>query len=274
MTNEDDFGLVVAVSGPVCTAENMFGARMYELVRVGPMKLVGEIIRLSGDLATIQVYEETSGLAVGDPVERTGNPLSVELGPGIMGQIYDGIQRPLEDIADFANNIYIPRGVNVPPLDHTKMWEFQPGSLKLDDHATGGDIYGSVVESALINHKIMLPPGAMGTISYIAPEGTYNLDDKVIELEFQGQTYEYTMAQIWPVRSPRPYSQKLAGVGPLLTGQRVLDGLFPVVQGGTCAIPGAFGCGKTVISQSLSKYSNSDAIVYVGCGERGNEMAE
>jgi len=252
----------------------MSGAAMYELVRVGNQNLVGEIIKLEGDTATIQVYEETSGLTVGDPVFRTGKPLSVELGPGMMGQIFDGIQRPLEHIAKMTNSVYLPRGVDVHALDRSKRWPFQPANFKVGDEITGGDIFGQVQENVLINHKIMLPPNAMGRVTFIAPAGDYTIAEKVLEIEFQGAKTEFTMMQRWPVRSPRPVAEKLSANRPLLTGQRVLDTMFPSVLGGTCAVPGAFGCGKTVISQSLSKYSNSNAIIYVGCGERGNEMAE
>ncbi|KNC46441.1 V-type proton ATPase catalytic subunit A [Thecamonas trahens ATCC 50062] len=272
---ESEYGIIRSVSGPVVVAEEMHGAAMYELVRVGHDNLVGEIIRLEGDTATIQVYEETSGLTVGDPILKTGKPLSVELGPGIMDNIFDGIQRPLETIAEMTQSIYIPRGVNVPGLDRQRQWEFSLGDgIAVGSHLTGGDIYGSVFESSLVNHKIMLPPRAMGTVTYVAEPGSYSLEDVVLELEFEGETKQFTMMHTWPVRNPRPVAEKLSGNSPLLTGQRVLDGLFPVVQGGTCAIPGAFGCGKTVISQALSKFSNSDVIIYVGCGERGNEMAE
>jgi len=272
---ESDYGVIFSVSGPVVVAEQMAGAAMYELVRVGHAQLVGEIIRLEGETATIQVYEETSGLTVGDPVMRTRKPLSVELGPGIMKNIFDGIQRPLQSIFELAQkSIYIPRGINTPALDKDAKWYFEPQYVKVGDHITGGDIFGKVVENTLIVHWIMLPPGEMGTIKWIAPADYYTLKDNVIEVEFQGKTKKFSMLQYWPVRVPRPVNEKLAAENPLLTGQRVLDSLFPCVQGGTCAIPGAFGCGKTVISQALSKYSNSDCIIYVGCGERGNEMAE
>jgi len=272
---ESKFGYVFAVSGPVVTAEKMSGSAMYELVRVGYFELVGEIIRLEGDMATIQVYEETSGVTVGDPVLRTGKPLSVELGPGILGSIFDGIQRPLKDIHELANSIYIPKGVNVPALSRTIAWDFNPiNNVKVGNHITGGDIYGIVHENSLVKHKMILPPRAKGTITYIAPSGSYNVEDVILETEFDGEKSKFTMLQVWPVRQPRPVTEKLPANYPLLTGQRVLDALFPCVQGGTTAIPGAFGCGKTVISQALSKYSNSDVIIYVGCGERGNEMSE
>jgi len=271
---ESQYGQVLSVSGPVVMAEKMEGSAMYELVRVGTQELVGEIIRLEGDTATLQVYEETSGLTVGDPVLRTGKPLSVNLGPGIMESIFDGIQRPLEVIGKKTGDIYIPRGVNVPELNMDKEWFFSPINFQVGDKITGGDIYGHVKENTLVNHSILLPPYAMGEITYIAPQGNYTLQDKVLEIEFNGVRREYQMCHMWPVRQPRPVIEKLAGDTPLLTGQRVLDAIFPAVQGGTCAIPGAFGCGKTVISQAISKYSNSDIIIYVGCGERGNEMAE
>ena len=263
-----------AVSGPVVTAEHMSGSAMYELVRVGYDELVGEIIRLEGDMATIQVYEETSGLTVGDPILRTGKPLSVELGPGIMGSIFDGIQRPLKDISELTQSIYIPKGINTPSLSVVEQWDFQPSKLRIGSHITGGDVYGMVQENNLIKHNMMLPPKSRGTVTYLAPPGNYTINDVVLETEFDGEKTSYTLVQVWPVRQPRPVTEKLPANHPLLTGQRVLDGLFPCVQGGTTAIPGAFGCGKTVISQSLSKYSNSDVIVYVGCGERGNEMSE
>ncbi|CAH1797385.1 unnamed protein product [Owenia fusiformis] len=271
---ESKFGYVYAVSGPVVTAQSMSGSAMYELVRVGHSELVGEIIRLEGDMATIQVYEDTSGVTVGDPVLRTGKPLSVELGPGIMGSIFDGIQRPLKDICDLTQSIYIPKGINTPSLDRNIKWDFETLNVQVGSHVTGGDIYGIVYENTLIKHKIMLPPKAHGTVTWVAEPGSYDVNDVVIETEFDGEKSKYTMLQVWPVRQMRPVTDKMAANFPLLTGQRVLDALFPCVQGGTTAIPGAFGCGKTVISQSLSKFSNSDVIIYVGCGERGNEMAE
>nr|WCZ58688.1 V-type proton ATPase catalytic subunit A [Seculamonas ecuadoriensis] len=275
-SREVDFGRVLSVSGPVVIAENMAGSCMHELVRVGHDKLVGEIIRLNKDTATIQVYEETSGLTVGDPVQRTGNPLSVELGPGIMSSIFDGIQRPLQTIREITKDIFIPRGVDVPSLDRARGWEFEPmGNLRVGQIVSAGDLFGNVHENSLLEHRIMLPPNMSGRLTYVAPAGTYTIEDTVLELEdADGVKHKVTMMHKWPVRTPRPVAEKLAGSYPLLTGQRVLDSLFPSVLGGTCAIPGAFGCGKTVISQALSKYSNSQCIIYVGCGERGNEMAE
>ena len=271
---EAGFGVVAKVSGPVAVAEKMHGAAMYELVRVGWENLVGEIIRLEGDRATIQVYEDTSGLSVGDPVTRTEMPLSVELGPGLLENIFDGIQRPLQVIAEQSESCYIPRGVTVSALDDSKAWEFISSGVKAGDLITAGDVFGTVQENELIEHRIMLPPEAMGRVTYVAENGMYTIDETVLEIEYEGVVKRYTMRQKWPVRKPRPVSERLTANQPLLTGQRVLDVMFPHALGGTCAIPGAFGCGKTVISQALSKYSNSDGIIYVGCGERGNEMAE
>jgi len=271
---ETDRGVIFSISGPVVVAEKMKGSAMYELVRVGVYKLVGEIIRLEGDTATIQVYEETSGCQVGDPVIRTGKPLSVELGPGIMDNIFDGIQRPLESIEALSQSIFIPRGITTVALDRQKSWDFTPAGVNAGDVVSGGDIIGFVKENNLIKHRLMVPPKANGVVVKIAPAGSYKAEDAVYTLEYEGKEKDYGMIHSWPVRVPRPTTEKLAGDTPLLTGQRVLDALFPCVQGGTTAIPGAFGCGKTVISQALSKYSNSDCIVYVGCGERGNEMAE
>ncbi|KAJ5050937.1 uncharacterized protein L3040_002804 [Drepanopeziza brunnea f. sp. 'multigermtubi'] len=272
--DDEQYGSIYSVSGPVVVAENMIGVAMYELVKVGHDNLVGEVIRIEADRATIQVYEETAGVTVGDPVIRTGKPLSVELGPGLLETIYDGIQRPLRSIAQNSNSIYIPRGIAVPALNREKDWEFKP-LMKVGDHITGGDIWGTVYENSLMDdHKILLPPRARGTITRIAGEGKYKVDQKILEIEFDGKKTEHSMMHTWPVRVPRPTNEKLAADKPFIVGQRVLDALFPSVQGGTVAIPGAFGCGKTVISQSVSKFSNSDIIVYVGCGERGNEMAE
>lgn len=268
-------GYVRKVSGPVVVADNMAGAAMYELTRVGTQELVGEIIKLEGDNATIQCYEETSGIQVGDPVIRLRQPMSVSLGPGIMGEIFDGIQRPLRTIAKAVNDCFIPRGVNIPALDPNKAWEFHPSEkLKPGATVTGGDVMGWIPESKLIRHRAMVPPGEHGKVTWVAPEGEYGVREPVLEVEFGGEKKTFSMSHDWPVRTPRPSGEKLQADQPLLTGQRVLDAFFPCVLGGTSAIPGAFGCGKTVISQSLSKFSNSDGIIYVGCGERGNEMAE
>jgi len=279
---ESDYGYIFKVSGPLVVADGMSGAAMYELVRVGHSKLVGEIIKLENDTASIQVYEDTSGLTVGDPVLRKKQPLSVELGPGIMGTIFDGIQRPLEDIFIATADVYVPKGVDVPCLTREKRWTFSPGNFREGQPITGGDVIGTVYENEIIDSlKILCPPNVYGTITKINTTGTdgqetFLVDDIVMEVfnEVKGQTEKLCLSHFWPVRRPRPITEKLPGKRALTTGLRVIDGMFPSVLGGTCAVPGAFGCGKTVISQSLSKFSNSDAIVYVGCGERGNEMAE
>jgi len=272
---ETKFGKIYKVAGPLVVAEKMSGAKMYELVKVGWEQLVGEIIKLEGDTASIQCYEDTSGLTVGDPVLKTNSPLSVELGPGILETIYDGIQRPLEKIAKMTNSVYVPKGVNVPCLDHDKNWEWNPADLKVGDIISGGDVMGYCYENPLFSkHKIMVPPKGKGRIKEVMEAGNFTVREPVVVVEYEDKEVEFSMSHFWPVRQARPVVEKLPGKEPLLTGQRVLDVLFPSVLGGTCAIPGAFGCGKTCISQALSKYSNSECIIYVGCGERGNEMAE
>ena len=256
----------------------MSGSAMYELVRVGHMKLVGEIIRLEGDNASIQVYEDTSGLTVGDPIERTKAPLSLELGPGIMNEIFDGILRPLRTIKEVSGDgVFIDRGVTCDALDRNKRWVFSPSAeVREGDVISGGDIIGHVYENEVLNkHAIMVPPKVKGTVVKMWGAGTdgkeegFSVDDTVMEVrdDVSGTTHKLQLYHNWPVRLPRPIAEKLAGNEALITGQRVVDALFPSVLGGTCAVPGAFGCGKTVISQALAKYSNTDAVVYVGCGE-------
>jgi len=263
------------VAGPLVVAENMSGTKMFEVVRVGPDRLVGEIIKLEADTASIQVYEDTSGLTVGDPLVKTGLPLSLELGPGILDGIYDGIQRPLERIQQISQSVFVPRGVDVPNLDRDKKWDFKPLNVKVGDLVTGGDIVGVIVENGLFKaHYVMIPPNFSGRVKSAKPAGMYNIEKVVVEVDDSGKVTPITLFQKWPVRQARPVAEKMQGKGALLTCERVIDALFPVTQGGTAAVPGAFGCGKTVISQALSKYSNSDVVVYVGCGERGNEMAE
>jgi len=283
MEHKQLYGIILKVAGPLVVAEQMSGAAMYELVRVGNEKLVGEIIKLEMDQAYIQVYEETAGLTIGDPVLRTGRPLSVELGPGIMNSIFDGIQRPLNVIARNQaklgfNPIYIPRGVDVKALDRNKVYKYTLNSKwKVGDIISPGDVLGTVYENEMVtHHKIMCPPTIAGVIKSFLPSGNYTIEKELFVVELAGGRGKVglNMYHDWPVRSPRPCASKIPGKKALLTGQRVLDGIFPAVQGGTCAIPGAFGCGKTVISQALSKHSNCDGIIYVGCGERGNEMAE
>jgi V-type H+-transporting ATPase subunit A len=214
-------------------------------------------------------------MSVGEPVHRTGKPMSAELGPGLLQTMFDGIQRPLKEVSERTGSIYIPRGIDIPALNREKKWDFVPGDMKVGDHITGGDSFGTVFENSLLpDHKILLPPRKMGTITQIAEKGSYTVGETILEVEFDGQTSEYSMFHNWPIRVPRPVKERLTSHQPLIIGQRVLDALYPITQGGTVCIPGAFGCGKTVISHSLSKFSNSDIIVYVGCGERGNELAE
>jgi len=268
-------GTVMKVAGPLVVAENMSGTKMFEVVRVGTDRLVGEIIKLEGDTASIQVYEDTSGLTVGDPLVKTGLPLSLELGPGILDGIYDGIQRPLERIQQICKSVFVPRGVDVPNLDRDKKWSYKPLNVKVGDLVTGGDVVGVIYENGLFQaHYVMVPPNVNGRVKTVKPAGQYTIETAVVDVDDQGKTVPVVLFQRWPVRQARPTAEKLQGKTALLTCERVIDALFPVTQGGTAAVPGAFGCGKTVISQALSKYSNSDVVVYVGCGERGNEMAE
>ncbi len=261
-------GKIIRVAGPVVVADGMKGSEMYEVVRVGKEGLIGEIIALNGDNATVQVYEETSGIKPGEPVERTGAPLSVMLGPGLIGQIYDGIQRPLPMIRAQMGD-FVKRGANVPPLDLNKKWHFVP-RLKIGDKVIGGDILGVVQETKLVEHRIMVPPDVRGTMEWIADEGEYTIQDTVAKVEGK----EIKMHQRWPVRKQRPFKVKHDPVELLVTGQRVLDTFFPIAKGGAAAIPGGFGTGKTVTQHQLAKWSDADIIVYVGCGERGNEMTE
>ena len=261
-------GKIVRVAGPVVVADGMKGSEMYEVVRVGKEGLIGEIIALNGDLATIQVYEETSGIKPGEKVERTGAPLSVILGPGIIGQIYDGIQRPLPRIKEMMGN-FVKRGANVPPLDLNKKWHFVPNA-KVGDIVTGGDILGIVQETKLVEHRIMVPPEIEGKVEWIADENEYTIEEIIAKVDGK----DIKMHQRWPVRRQRPFKVKHDPLELLVTGQRVLDTFFPIAKGGAAAIPGGFGTGKTVTQHQLAKWSDADIIVYVGCGERGNEMTE
>ena len=265
-------GNIIKVAGPLIVAENMADAKMYDVVRVSEKRLVGEIIELRGDKASIQVYEETSGLGPGEPVFSTGAPLSVELGPGLIESIFDGIQRPLKVIYEKAGD-RITRGIEVTSLDHTKKWEFKAVAKK-GQQVTGGDVLGAVQETSVVLHKIMVPAGVHGTVKSIADK-TATLDDTVCEIETDdGKTVAVTMMQKWPVRRGRPYQEKIAPSFPMITGQRVIDTLFPIASGGTAAVPGPFGSGKTVVQHQLAKWADADIIVYVGCGERGNEMTD
>ncbi|GAA0506160.1 V-type ATP synthase subunit A [Deinococcus depolymerans] len=261
-------GVVQSIAGPAVIADGMYGAKMYDIVRVGQERLVGEIIRLDGNTAFVQVYEDTSGLTVGEPVETTGLPLSVELGPGMLNGIYDGIQRPLDKIRE-ASGDFIARGIEVSSLDRTKKWSFTP-TVQVGDTVTGSAILGTVPEFSF-THKVLTPPDKSGKLAWIAPAGEYTIDDTIAKLE---DGTELRMAHYWPVRAPRPVAKKLDPSLPFLTGMRILDVLFPLVMGGAAAIPGPFGSGKTVTQQSVAKYGNADIVVYVGCGERGNEMTD
>jgi len=266
-------GRIVRVAGPVVVAKGMRGSQMYELVKVGELNLIGEIIRLQEDLATVQVYEETSGLRPGEKVVGTGQLLSVELGPGLLTQIYDGIQRPLEIIKESTGD-FIARGVSAPALPRGKKWSFIP-KAKAGSKVVGGDLLGEVPETPLVTHKVMVPPDVEGVLEDIAPEGEYTIEDVIAKVRTpDGSVRELTMMQRWPVRRPRPYKVKLDPVEPLLTGQRIIDAFFPIAKGGTAAIPGGFGTGKTVTQHQLAQWADAKVIVYIGCGERGNEMTE
>jgi V/A-type H+-transporting ATPase subunit A len=266
-------GRIVWVAGPAVKADGMTGARMYEVVRVGKDGLIGEVIKLTGDVAFIQVYENTSGLSPGEPVVGTGLPLSVTLGPGMMGSVYDGVQRPLDKIAERVGP-FVKRGVTVPPIPEDKKWHFVP-TVKKGEEVEPGTIIGEVQETPLITTKIMVPPDAKpGTIVDVEPEGDYTVNDAIATVESKEGRYEVRMAHRWPVRVPRPIKRRLDPEVPLITGQRVLDTLFPMAKGGTGCIPGAFGTGKTVTLHQLAKWSDAKVILHIGCGERGNEEAE
>jgi V/A-type H+-transporting ATPase subunit A len=266
-------GRIVWVSGPAVKADGMADAKMYETVSVGDAKLIGEVIRLTGDVAFIQVYESTSGLKPGEPVVGTGNPLSVLLGPGIIGQIYDGIQRPLKDLSKVSGS-FIGRGITTTPVDMTKKYKFTP-TAKVGDQVQPGNIIGKVQETDLIDHSIMIPPDHPGgKITSIVKEGEYDLETDLAVTEKVGNKISVKMYHRWPVRKPRPYQKRYDPTIPLLTGQRVIDTFFPLAKGGTGSIPGAFGTGKTVTLHQIAKWADSQVVVYIGCGERGNEMTE
>ena len=264
-------GEVVKVSGPLVVARGLTGARMYEMVRVGEANLFGEIIEIRGNDYSIQVYEETEGIGPGQPVARTGEPLSVELGPGLIRSIYDGVQRPLDALArDFGD--YIVRGAERPALDRSKKWDFKPVA-RVGDKVSAGDVLGTVQESTLVIHKIMVPPGKSGVVKRIGPV-TGNVDTEVAVIEGLQGPFSVTMVQRWPVREPRPVARKLLPTQPMTTGQRVIDMFFPITKGGTACVPGPFGSGKTVVQHQLAKWADAQIVVYVGCGERGNEMTD
>ncbi len=265
-------GKISKISGPLVVASGMTGSGMYDVVRVGHMGLVGEIIELKGDLASVQVYEETSGLMPGEPVVSTGAPLSVELGPGMIEQFYDGVQRPLNAIEDKAKSPFISRGINVPAIDRSRKWTFVP-KVRKGDTVGQGDVLGTVQETILVEHRIMVPPGLKGTVEEIR-EGDFAVEETVAVLVDGENRREISMLQRWPVRYPRPVAKRLPPVVPLTTGQRVVDMFFMIARGGTACVPGPFGSGKTVIQHQLAKWADAEIVVYIGCGERGNEMTD
>ena len=265
-------GTIVKVSGPLIVASGMADVNMYDVVRVSEKQLIGEVIELRGDKASIQVYEETGGIGPGEPVESTGAPLSVELAPGLIESIYDGIQRPLNKIQELAGD-RITRGIRVDSIDHERLWDFRPAA-QIGDILKPGDILGTVQETEAVLHKIMVPPNVEGQLTWIH-SGEANVVQTIAKLvTVKGVTVELPMLQKWPVRIGRPYARKMAPTEPMITGQRVIDTLFPVAKGGVAAVPGPFGSGKTVVQHQLAKWADADIIVYVGCGERGNEMTD
>lgn len=265
-------GVILKVAGPLVIAEGMRDANLFDVVRVSKHKLIGEIIEMHGDAASIQVYEETSGLAPGEPVVSTGSPLSVELGPGLISNIYDGIQRPLEDIMK-ACGTNLQRGVEVSSLNREKKWKFTP-TVSAGDRVEAGDIIGTVEETPVVLHKIMVPPNVKGEVKTI-DSGEFTVDETVCVLKLDnGEEKNLSLMQKWPVRVGRPYKKKLPPETPLVTGQRVIDTLFPIAKGGIAAVPGPFGSGKTVVQHQLAKWAEADIVVYIGCGERGNEMTD
>ena len=266
-------GKIVWVSGPAVRADGMSSAKMYETVEVGESKLIGEVIRLTGDVAFIQVYESTSGLRPGEPVVGTGQPLSVLLGPGIIGKIYDGIQRPLEEIAK-KSGAFISKGIATTPIDLKKKYHFKP-TLKIGDDVKAGTVIGTVQETPLLTHSILVPPDSKGgKVIDISSEGDFDLEQVISTIQNNGKKSQLKMYHKWPVRKPRPYTERFDPTVPLITGQRVIDTYFPIAKGGTGAIPGGFGTGKTVTLHQIAKWADSKVVVYIGCGERGNEMTE
>ena len=264
-------GIITKVAGPLVVADGMRDANMFDVVRVSNQRLIGEIIEMHGDRASIQVYEETSGLGTGEPVESTGEPMSVELGPGLIGSIFDGIQRPLDDIMKISGN-NLERGVEVSALKRDLIWHFEP-TVQVGDQVLEGDVLGTVRETDIVTQKIMVPPGKSGTVKSITA-GDFKVDQTVCVLQTEKGELPLSLMQKWPVRKGRPYAKKLSPDKPLITGQRVIDAMFPIAKGGVAAIPGPFGSGKTVTQHQLAKWAEADIVVYIGCGERGNEMTD
>ncbi|MEZ4104190.1 MAG: V-type ATP synthase subunit A [Candidatus Paceibacterota bacterium] len=266
-------GQIVRVTGPLVRANGMSEARLYELVKVSEEMLLGEVIELHGDVASIQVYEDTTGIGPGDAVYRTGKTMSAALAPGLLESIYDGVQRPLKSIEDASGTFYIKRGIDAEALDKTKKWDFK-ATAKVGDKVTGGDILGEVDETKLIVHKVMVPPNVSGEITEVK-SGSFNITETIAQIKTEsGEVVSIAMLQYWPIREPRPKNKKIFPSRPLLTGGRSIDTFFPIAKGGAGSIPGPFGAGKTVTQQSISKYCDAQVIVYIGCGERGNEMTE
>jgi len=265
-------GTIVKVSGPLVVAKDMDNANIFDVVKVGEKGLIGEIIEMRGDKASIQVYEETSGIGPGDPVITTGEPLSIELGPGLIEAMFDGIQRPLNALQEAANSHFLKKGVAVKSLDRTRVWEFN-ATAKVGDEVEAGDIIGTVQETAVVLHKIMVPNGVKGKIKEIK-SGNFTIVETVCIVETEKGDKELTLMQKWPARKGRPYASKLKPIEPMITGQRVIDTFFPVAKGGAAAVPGPFGAGKTVVQHQIAKWGDTEIVVYVGCGERGNEMTD
>ena len=272
MSETDRQGAIVTVNGPIVRARPMRQARMYEVVEVGAARVIGEVIRLDGDVATIQVYESTAGVQPGETVRRTEAPLSVELGPGLIGTIYDGIQRPLSVLYD-ADGPFIRRGHKAPALDRDKTWDWTP-RVAPGDRVTGGTILGAIAETSMIEHRVPAPPGTEGVVEWIAPAGPVHVTDACARISSGGEVRELPFLHKWPVREPRPFARRTYPDAPLITGMRIIDTFFPIAKGGTAAVPGGFGTGKTMTQHSLAKWCDADIIVYIGCGERGNEMTD
>nr|WP_088269003.1 V-type ATP synthase subunit A [Enterococcus wangshanyuanii] len=265
-------GTIIKVSGPLVMAENMSDASIQDICQVGELGVIGEIIEMRGDVASIQVYEETTGIGPGEPVVTTGEALSVELAPGLISEMFDGIQRPLDTFAEVTKSNFLSRGVQIPALDRTKKWTFEP-SVSVGEEVSAGDVIGSVQETKVIAHKIMVPVGIKGTVKEVK-QGEFTIEETIYIIETATGEKEFTMMQKWPVRRSRPIAEKLNPNVPLLTGQRVIDTFFPVTKGGAAAVPGPFGAGKTVVQHQIAKWADVDLVVYVGCGERGNEMTD
>ena len=267
-------GKILRISGPLIIAEGMEGSMVYEVVLVGEERLIGEVIGLQGDRAFIQVYEDTTGLRVGEPVEGTGSLLSAELGPGLIGRVYDGLQRPLSVIGEL-HGAFVSRGVKLPALPRDVKWTFRKSEIKVGDKVEGGNILGYVQETPILQHKIMVPPGVSGILRELVPDGDYTVEETIAVIDVGGgRKEEVRLMSRWPIRKPRPYKARLEPVEPLITGTRVLDMMFPIAKGGKAAVPGGFGSGKTVLMHTLTKWSRTQVNIFVGCGERGNEMAD